>query len=100
METLLSKYISADKFVLVDFTAEWCEPCKWVMPILEEVEKHFKGKIKLVKIDIDTNAELARSMHILSVPTLVLFTEEKEVWRMRGFEPAPALIKTLEKHLI
>jgi thioredoxin 1 len=99
MDPLLEKYISGSQFVLIDFYADWCEPCKWVVPILEEVDKHFNGKISLRKIDIDRHVDLARSLHILSVPTLILFVNKEEVWRMRGFEPAPALIRTLEKHL-
>jgi thioredoxin len=100
MDAVLEKYISGADFVLIDFYAQWCEPCKWVVPILEEVNKHFDGKIKLGKIDIDHHPEISKSLSILSVPTLILFAHKKEVWRMRGFEPAHQLIQTLEKQLI
>ncbi len=96
MEISLEEIIASHPAVLVDFYADWCEPCKWVIPVLDEVEKHFSENLLLHKIDIDKNAELAKSLHIMSVPTLMLFVKGKEVWRMRGFDPAPALIKTIK----
>ena len=97
MADLLEKYISGSTHVLIDFYADWCEPCKWVVPILQDVEKHFNGKIEIKKIDIDSHSEIAKSLSILSVPTLVLFKNQMEVWRMRGFEGSPSLIKTLQR---
>jgi thioredoxin 1 len=73
------------------FSAEWCEPCKWAAPVVNEVLGNYSGKISLRKIDIDANADMAREHLVLSVPTLVLFKEGKEVWRMRGFDTAPNL---------
>ena len=95
----IENIISEHDSVLIDFCAVWCEPCKWVGPILDDVDKHYCGKIKIHKIDIDDHADVAKSLHILSVPTLVLFSSGKEVWRMRGFESAAVLIKTLGKHI-
>ena len=88
-----SKIISSNEFVLVDFYAEWCEPCKWVEPILENVLKNFSGKILLHKIDIDKQPDMAREYHVMSVPTLLLFKNGKEAWRMRGFDTALALTR-------
>ena len=85
-----------DKFVLVDFYADWCEPCKWALPIIENVLKHFQGKILLQKINIDVDAKLAADFHILSVPTFVLFHNRKEIWRIRGFDIAPVMIRKIE----
>jgi thioredoxin 1 len=93
------KVISDSPAVLVDFYADWCAPCKMVIPVLEDVVNHFDGKVKLHKVDIDTHIDLSKSMHILSVPTLVLFKNGNEVWRMRGFDIAPTLVKTIEQHL-
>ena len=84
---------------LIFFSAEWCEPCKWAEPIVNEVITKSEGKISMKKIDIDTEADLAREHHILSVPTLVLFKEKKEVWRMRGFDTAPKLEKIFREYL-
>jgi thioredoxin 1 len=93
----LSNEISRQGYVLVDFYANWCEPCKWVDPIVEEVIKNFQGKIALNKIDIDLQPKIARERLILSVPTLVLYKNGEEIWRMRGFDTAPALIKTFQE---
>ena len=68
-----SEAILSGEFVLVDFYAVWCEPCKWVEPVLDEVLKKFSGKIILHKINIDSHPDVAREHHVLSVPTLILF---------------------------
>jgi thioredoxin 1 len=81
------------------FSAEWCEPCKWAEPIVNEVIKKSTGRISLSKIDIDANKDLAHMHHILSVPTLVLFKEGQEVWRMRGFDTAANLEKIFSQVL-
>ena len=84
---------------LIFFSADWCEPCKWAEPIVNEVVGKSAGKISLSKIDIDANASLAKEHHVLSVPTLVLFKEGKEVWRMRGFDTASNLQKIFASHI-
>ena len=99
MDLVFENAITAHEFVLIDFYAVWCEPCKWVSPILEEIDKHYNGKIKIQKIDIDKHVDTSRSMHILSVPTLVLFHSGKEVWRMRGFDTPTVLIGKLNSYL-
>ena len=87
------------EFILVDFYADWCEPCKWAEPILDEVIKNFNGKLVLHKLNIDTDSDVARQFHIMSVPTLVLLKNGIEIWRMKGFEIAPKLYATLKIHL-
>jgi len=89
----------SEEFVLIDFYAAWCEPCKWVEPILDNVIKNYSGKIKLQKIDIDERPEAAKEKHVLSVPTLVLLKNGTEVWRMRGFDTAPSLIRIFDSFL-
>lgn len=95
-----SEAILSGESVLVDFHAIWCEPCKWVEPVLDEVLKNFNGKIILHKVDIDQLPDVAREYHVLSVPTLILFKKGKEVWRMRGFDTAPMLIKTMGRFVV
>lgn len=97
MEKTIEEIVSTQSVVLVDFYANWCEPCKWVVPVLENVQRHFNGKISIQKIDIDKHVEIARDIKIMSVPTLVLFQNGKEVWRMRGFDTAPKLIRIFEE---
>jgi thioredoxin 1 len=93
---IFSDIISSDQPVLVDFYAVWCDPCKWVEPVLDEVIKNFDGKILLHKIDIDEEPAIAREHHVMSVPTLILFKNGKELWRMKGFNTAPVLTKIFE----
>lgn len=85
---------------LIFFSAEWCEPCKWAEPVVKEAIEKSGGGISMNKVDIDAHAELAKQHHVLSVPTLVLCREGKEVWRMRGFDTAPNLQKIFASHLL
>lgn len=87
---------ASNDLVIVDFYADWCEPCKWALPVIEEVLTHFKGKIALEKVNIDEQPELAASLHIMSVPTFILYKNRKEIWRMRGFDIAPVMIRKIE----
>lgn len=84
---------------LLFFSAGWCEPCKWADPIVNEVVENAGRKISLSKIDIDANVEMAKQHHIMSVPTLVLFKEGKEVWRMKGFDTASNLQKIFSEYI-
>ncbi|MBL0103249.1 MAG: thiol reductase thioredoxin [Bacteroidetes bacterium] len=84
---------------LTDYYADWCEPCKWLEPILEELKKHFGDRIIIQKVNIDENAADAAALHILSVPTLILRRDGKEIWRKRGFDIAPKMINEIESSL-
>ena len=90
---------ASNDYVIVDFYADWCEPCKWALPIMEDVIKHFNGKITLEKVNIDEQPELAASLHIMSVPTFILYRKREEIWRMRGFDIAPAMIRKISEVL-
>ena len=77
---------SKEKTVIVDFWATWCNPCKQLTPILEKIVMQMNGKVKLVKIDIDKNQNLAQQMQIQSVPTVLAFFEGKPINGFSGMK--------------
>ena len=75
--------------VLVDFYATWCGPCQMLAPVLEELDK--EGKVKIVKIDVDSIPELARQFRVMSIPTVMLFKNGQFVKKQLGYMPLEAL---------
>ncbi len=71
--TFDSEVKKADVPVLVDFWAEWCGPCRQVAPILEELSNELAGKLKVVKLDVDSNPKIAQAYNIRGIPSLLLF---------------------------
>ena len=70
-----AEVINSDIPVLVDYWAEWCGPCKMIAPVLEEVAESYAGKIKIVKVDVDSNKEIAQKHGIRGIPTLMVFKD-------------------------
>ena len=81
--------------VLVDFWAEWCNPCKVMLPILEQLAAENSSLLKVVKVNTDDNSGLAAELHIRSIPTLMLFSNGKVVHTITGAKHLPALIAEL-----
>ena len=79
-----SEVINNNKPVLVDFSAEWCGPCKMMPPILKAVKEIFDDRVTVIKVDVDRNKELALHYGIRSVPTLIIFKNGNVLWRQSG----------------
>jgi thioredoxin 1 len=82
--------------VLADFWAEWCGPCKMVAPVLRELAREYKDKIKVAKIDVDQEGELAQQFNIVSIPTLLVFKKGQVVKQQIGAVPRPTLEKLIK----
>ena len=76
-----NEIIASQKLVLVDFSADWCGPCKMLAPILKQVKDEVGDAIKIIKIDVDNNQTLASQYQVMGVPTLILYKDGKQVWR-------------------
>ncbi len=90
-ENFVREVLEEEGPVLVDFWAPWCNPCRMMAPVLEEVSQEWAGKIKVCKINVDENMDLARKYEIQSIPTLVLFEKGEAVKRIVGARPKSAL---------
>lgn len=88
--------IQSEKPVLIDFHAEWCQPCKVLGPIVKDVKHRMGDRIKVLKIDVDRNPSLAQSLSIQGVPTLMIYREGEQKWRQGGVLSAEAIIQQLE----
>lgn len=90
-ENFESEVLKSDKPVLVDFFATWCGPCKELMPIVDEIANEHP-EIKVGKLDIDENMEIARQYKVFSVPTLIAFKDGKVLKQMVGVQPKEQIL--------
>ncbi|HUZ76783.1 MAG TPA: thioredoxin [Chloroflexota bacterium] len=91
--------LQAGEPVLVDFWATWCQPCRMVAPIVEEIAGEQAGKMKVMKLDVDENQQTAMQYGVSSIPTLILFKGGEPVERVVGFNPKERLLSKLTPHL-
>ncbi|MBS4173751.1 thioredoxin [Bacillus sp. FJAT-49736] len=89
---------TGEGLVLVDFWATWCGPCKMIAPVLEEVDSELSDKVKITKLDVDENQETASKFGVMSIPTLILMKDGKEIDKVIGYQPKEALVEFINKH--
>ena len=97
-ETFQTEVIESPLPVLVDFTAVWCGPCKMLDPIVKQLAEEWEGKVKVTKLDVDENSNLATEYQVMGVPTLMLFKNGQPVERLTGYQPKDRLQKKFAPH--
>ena len=98
-ETFQAEVLQSQEPVLVDFWAAWCGPCKLIASSVEELATEYRGRLKVVKVDVDENMEISANYGVQSIPTLILFKGGQPVERLVGAYPKPAILSKLQRHL-
>lgn len=91
-EDFESEVLNANETVLVDFYADWCGPCKMMAPVIEELAEELQGKAKVGKINVDESTDIATQYDVMSIPTIIIFKNGKEVKRFIGVRDKQELL--------
>lgn len=83
---------------LLDYWAQWCGPCKFMEPVIEELERELSGRVQIEKVNVDENQEMAAKYGVMSIPTYIILKEDKEVERIIGATSKDKLLKTISKY--
>ena len=97
--TFDSEVVKSDVPVLVDFWAEWCAPCKMIAPVLDQISGEYAGKLKVAKVDVDAEGDLAMQHNVVSIPTLLVFKGGQVVAQRVGAVPKAAIEELFKPHL-
>lgn len=98
-EDFESEVLGADVPVLVDFLAEWCNPCKMMTPIFKEISTEIGSQMKFFKLNVETERQVADYFGVMSIPTLILFKDGEEVLRLTGLRKKEAMLEELKPYL-
>jgi len=85
--------------VLVDFYAEWCSPCKTMNPILKSIKKHFGDKLKIIKINVDNNQQVANKFQVKGIPTFILFQNSEILWKKSGVISENSFVEIIKSYI-
>jgi thioredoxin 1 len=99
MKGSFNAIIQSETPVLIDFYADWCAPCKMLTPILKDVKEELGDRLKVLKIDVDRNSNVAGRFQVRGVPTLMLFKDGKALWRQSGVLPKDAILDAISPFL-
>ncbi|MHA7110021.1 thioredoxin [Sunxiuqinia elliptica] len=99
MSRRFKSIIKSERPVLVDFYADWCEPCKQIPPILKKVKNNFKESVRIIKVNVDNNPFIASHYQVRSIPTLILFKKGDVQWTGVGIVDASELSSEISKHV-
>ncbi len=94
-----SEVMKSNLPVLVDFWASWCAPCRMIAPIVEELAGEYDGKLKVAKLDVDANREIAMTFGIMSIPTLLIFNNGRVADQLVGTVPKSTLVDKISRVL-
>ena len=93
-----TELIQSETPVLIDFSAEWCGPCKMMAPVLTKLKEMVGDEVRIIKIDVDKNPLTATTYHIQGVPTLMLFRKGEVLWRKSGVMSAEQIKQIIEQY--
>ncbi|MGE5630360.1 MAG: thioredoxin [Caulobacteraceae bacterium] len=94
-----NEVLKSDKPVLVDFWAAWCGPCRMVSPVIDQIAEEFEGKVKIAKVNVDENPELAGKYDIMSIPSVFLFNNGRKVDGIIGARPKQVFEDMVKRHI-
>ncbi len=98
-ENFASEVLASDKPVLIDLWAEWCGPCRMMAPVVAELAEDYAGRVRVGKVNVDEQADIAVRYGVSSIPTLLLFKDGREAGRLVGYRPKADVAAALEQLL-